>query len=1381
MDAPSYVLRSLLAIVIASAVAMPTLTSAAKKANQSGNAKSAHAAKPAADQRIVWPQLDLKPDDSPEEAVRFFLKKRLAPGMTSYPAAQVLAAYEDAKKLPLYSTMIGGRMAAPEGSLAAQSLTWTSLGPGNVGGRTRAFRFDPNTHTTIYAGGVAGGVWKSTDTGSSWTALGDAMANMAVTSLLVDPSNTSQIYAGTGEGYFNIDAVSGAGIFKSTDGGTTWNQLSSTNNSNFSFVNDLVFDPANSAHIYAATGNGLYRSLDSGSTWTLMINASAAHGCMKVVYRTDADTAVATCGTFNATDSATGIWYSANASVASPTWTHVVGASLSLPNLSLANMGRASVAIAPSSQTTMYALVSCYPGTGTCGTSNVFTYGLLAVLKSTDGGATWAAVYTNTFNTSVVANLLLTNPEAQLCQSASGYNQGWYDNTIAVDPTNPLRVFASGIEAFRSDDGGATWGTIAYWWLQGTTTDYEHADHHGIFFHPDYNGTTETRTYDTNDGGIFVSSNAATATRATTSTNVCPNLVSDLRGATWASLNNGYGVTQYYHGSAYPSGTQYIAGAQDNGTTRGTDGSPNAWTTISGGDGGFTAVDNTTSGSSTALYDEFTYISIQKSSNNGGSFGSFTTGISNTGCGQFINPFQIDPNNNLRLFTSNNVLWRVLNPSTSWTQASAAITGTSCSGGTDSGERFTNYAIKPGNSDVLIAGTDHGRICTLSGATSSTSATALSNCTQPAGTGAYISELAFDQNNTANAYASVSTFNVGHVWKSTNSGQTWTDISGSGANALPNSPTHSVAVSPADATGNTIYVGTEIGVFVTTDGGTNWSRENTGFANVITDHLAFNFVNPNWQLFAFTHGRGAFRATLPSSLLSSGTALGSAPNPSVFGQNVTLTATVSGSAATPTGTVTFKDGATTLQSGVALSSGVATYQTTAFSTGTHSTLSAIYSGDSTYSGSTGGASQTVSKANTSISISNDTPDPSVVGQSVSVSASVAVTSPGSGTPTGSITITGSNTTGCTINPLSNGSCSLTFTAQGAQTLNASYGGDTNFNGSSTSSSTSHTVNKASTSVSISNDTPDPSVVGQSVTVSASVAVTAPGAGTPTGSITITGSNTTGCTINPLSNGSCSLTFTAPGSQTLDASYSGDSNFNGSSTAASTSHTVNKANTTVSISNDTPDPSVVGQSVTVSASVAVTSPGAGTPTGSITITGSNTTGCTINPLSNGSCSLTFTAQGAQTLNASYSGDSNYNGSSTSSSTSHTVNKASTSVSISNDTPDPSVVGQSVTVSASVAVTSPGAGTPTGSITITGSNTTGCTINPLSNGSCSLTFTAQGAQTLNASYSGDTNFNGSSTSSSTSHTVNKASTRSRSATRRRIPPSSDRASPCPRPSP
>ena len=1044
------------------------------------------------------PPAPIDADDSPQEAQSYFLSKRLAPGMTGYPTERLLQAQRDALKLPLYSTPAHNFVSAPEGSLAAEALTWTALGPGNVGGRTRAFKFVPGSSTTIYAAGVAGGVWKSTNTGGSWSALGDAMANMAVTALLIDPSNTMVIYAGTGEGYFNSDRVQGAGIFKSIDGGVTWSQLSATNNSNFSFINDLVFDPGNSAIIYAATGNGLYRSIDSGTSWTQMINASNSNGCMKVVYRSDVDTAIASCGTFAPTATSNGIWQSTNASVASPTWTHVVGPTGSGATQTLANMGRISLAIAPSNQLIVYALIACRAATvNACGTNNAYNDGLLAVYQSTDGGATWSSKYTSTLSTTSVANadLLLTNPIfARFVPcfgsgSNSFLNQGWYDNVIAVDPLDSARVWVGGIDLWRSDDSGATWGVASYWWVTpGTDPEYVHADQHGIVFDPGFNGTTNAIVYATDDGGLWKSVDARAAV-GTNGTNTSANSLCDntVPAIAWTNLNNGYGVTQYYHGTVYPSGTQYFAGAQDNGTTRGTDGSPNAWTTILGGDGGWTAIDKNTSGSGTVLYAENTRISVSKSANNGGSFANAITGISGATCGLFINPFQMDPNNTQELFTSSNVLWRTSNAAVSWTQASAAVLGAACGG-----ETFSNYAIAPGNSDLLVAGTNQGHICRLVNATSSTSATSVQDCTQPAGSFTFVSEIAFDPNNATKVYAAVSTFGVGHVWKSVNFGQTWTNISGSGGNALPDSPTHTVAVSPLDP--NTIYAGTEIGVFVTTDGGTNWARENTGFANVITDHLVFSPTGGTGQtLYAFTHGRGVFRASVSGGLPASATVLGSAPGPSVFGQAVTLTATVSGGSGTPTGTADFYEGVSPLATGVALNgSGVATFITSTLSVGTHN-FTAQYSGSGTYNASAGNHSQTVNKAATTLSIA-DSPDPTLVGANVTITPTLNVTAPGAGTPTGTITVTGSNTTGCTIT-LPATSCPLSFSASGAQTIDASYGGDANFAASS-ATQIGHTVTPTvDLSISNSDNSPDAKLATQ---VTYTIVVSNAGPSTATG-------------------------------------------------------------------------------------------------------------------------------------------------------------------------------------------------------------------------------------------------------------------------------------------
>jgi uncharacterized repeat protein (TIGR01451 family) len=1155
--------------------------------------------------RLVAPKLPEAAEDDPDEAQRFFLSKRLAPGMTEYPVAQLLRAQRNAAKLPLYSTRANSMVVAPEGSLAAQSLTWTALGPGNVGGRTRAFVFAPGSSTTIYAAGVAGGVWKSTNTGASWTPLGDAMANLAVTALLIDPHNSNVIYAGTGEGFFNIDRVRGAGIFKSTDGGGTWTQLPATTTSDFWYVNDLAFKPGSSTLIYAATGDGLWQSGNSGTSWTRVIDATNSNGCMKVVYRSDTDTAVASCGTFAPTASSTGIWRSTNAGVAAPTWAHVVGPSGTTQTL--ANMGRISLAIAPSNQSVMYALIACSAVTSSdCGTGAEFDQGLLAVLQSTNGGASWTAKKTNTFTHTDDSNLLLTNPVIARCSicnacgagaSDSINSQGWYDNVIAVDPLDSTKVWVGGIDLWRSDNSGANWGVASYWWFSTSDTRYAHADHHAIVFDPAFNGSSNLTMYATNDGGLFKTTNARATVGTNSSTNntnsVCGS--SNLSSLSFSNLNNGYGVTQFYHGTVYPGGTQYFAGAQDNGTTRGTDGSPNGWTTILGGDGGFTAIDRNTSGGSTVLYAENTGISIAKSTNNGSTFSCATNGVvgcsspyAANDCGLFINPFQMDPANTQRLFTSGTRLWRTSNAGGTWTQASAAISGSSCPGG----ERFSNYAIAPGNSNLLVAGTTAGHICRLTNATSSTSGTALQNCTQPAGS-AYISEIAFDPNSSGTtAYATVSTFGAKHVWKSANQGATWSDVSGTGgANPLPDSPAHTVAVSPFNA--NTIYVGTEIGVFVTTDGGANWSRENTGFANVITDHLVISPTGATGQsIYAFTHGRGVFRAALSGSPIASTTTLGASPNPSVSGQSVTLTASVSGGAGTPTGSVTFLDGGSALASNVALNgSGIATFSTSALSVSSHN-LSATYSGSGAYLTSTGHFTQTVNKAGTTTSIIADTPDPSVTRQSVSVTATVTPIAPGSGTPTGTVTVSGSNTTGNCSFTLPAISCSISFTASGAQSISASYSGDGSFT-ASTSTSASHIVNKASTTLSIS-DAPDPTLVGANVTVTGSLNVTAPGAGTPTGSIGVTASNSSGCTIT-LPATSCVLSFTASGTQTIDASYGGDANYN-PATAAQIAHSVTPT-LDLSITN-TDDSPIAVSGGTVSYNIVVVNAGPGTASGAI---------------------------------------------------------------------------------------------------------------------------------------------------------------------------------------
>src|SRR5215217_258758 len=208
--------------------------------------------------------------DQPREAIEWYLQKRLPKGEKQLPIERYFEAKEKIKRMKRFSTakntnlppqgnandteevFDGGDGEFPNGtggggagdgsaSTSGALGTWQSLGPGNVGGRTRSLLIDPTDPNVMYAGAVAGGIWKTTNGGSSWLPLNDFLANIAVTCLAFDPSNSSTIYAGTGEGFLNADGVRGAGIFKTTDAGAHWTRLAATvSNTNFFFVNDLV-------------------------------------------------------------------------------------------------------------------------------------------------------------------------------------------------------------------------------------------------------------------------------------------------------------------------------------------------------------------------------------------------------------------------------------------------------------------------------------------------------------------------------------------------------------------------------------------------------------------------------------------------------------------------------------------------------------------------------------------------------------------------------------------------------------------------------------------------------------------------------------------------------------------------------------------------------------------------------------------------------------------------------------------------------------------------------------------------------------------------------------------------------------------------------------
>ncbi len=807
----------------------------------------------------------LKRFDQPGEADRYYADRRSPNGGAVSPS-QLFPAIQAVQAMPVHST--ADESAArnpyvqpttpaqgPDSSSASFTSvsgglggTWQHLGPGNIGGRTRGLVINPADPNIMWAAGVGGGVWKSTDGGNNWAPKGDLLQNIAVSSLIQDPRNPNVLYAGTGEGYFNIDAVRGAGIFKSVDAGETWNQLASTTTADFQYVQRMVITKGATQRIYAATRTGIFRSTDAGATFTKVFDSTAAgvvRGCMDMVIQTDRALAyvVAACGTsFGSPDPDSAIFRTLDSSGAQ-TWQKV---------FTMKNMARTSLALAPSNQNIVYALAASQE-------AGNYNLGLLGVFRSASSGASgsWTTQVLNT-DSRKLNTVLLSNPVyAFLATCGFGssnqfLNQGWYDNQIAVDPKDPNKVWSAGTDLFRSDDAGHNWNIASYWWFGPPPPDshYAHADNHVFAFDPRYDGVTNKTMFVGSDGGIFKTADA-TAPTNNASDAVCGD--ADYTNAiAWTNQNSQYEVTQFYDGAVFPNGNTFFGGTQDNGTPLGdTVSGPNNWQSILGGDGGYVAVDPS---NTLTLYAENTGKSFQRSDNGGATFATKLTGVGEAaGNFNFIAPFTMDPSNSQRLWYAGAFPWRTNNRGDLWVQAGAFF-----------GARIGSIAVSPSNPDHVVMGTSApGTIFRTSIATTATSATVWASSKPRNG---WVAWMAIDPNNDNNVYAVYSTFNngadIGHVFKSIDGGATWSNIDGSGATGIPDVPATAIAIDPANSL--RIYVGTDIGVFVTIDGGVTWNRENTGFANVPTESLKIVDVGGGVRyLYAFTHGRSAWRVLLP--------------------------------------------------------------------------------------------------------------------------------------------------------------------------------------------------------------------------------------------------------------------------------------------------------------------------------------------------------------------------------------------------------------------------------------------------------------------------------------------------------------------------------------
>lgn len=805
-------------------------------------------------QRALW-RLEHPKSDQPGEAIKWRLLRHkdergnirpdgLINAIRQREAMAAAAPAGEVAGMPAGRTRVLGGSTVP---LVAglNPAGWEWLGPGNIGGRTRALLIDRNTPTTFYAGAVGGGVWRSTNSGTSWQPLTGFSANLAANCIVADPLNPNTIYVGTGEGFFNADALRGAGIFVTTNGGTTWTQLPSTNNSNFNFVNRLAIS-ANGMTILAATGSGLFRSTNGGLAWTTPTGGVGVRMLDCDFHPTDSNRCI--CSTSGAR-----LWSSTDAGA---TFTAAQGLGSNTDGF----FERTESCYARQTPANIYCSIDRAGGT---------------IFRSTDNGLNFT-------------------------QRGTGSNylssQGWYDNIIwAGDPTNADRVLVGGIDIWRSTDGGATLTKISDWTRAPLSA---HADNHEIITPPAYNGTTNQELLVANDGGVY----RAGSVFDTVATNV-----------TWQELNNNYGVTQFYGGDGNATSGVYVGGTQDNGTNRFTPGA-NAtenWLMYIGGDGGFSAADQT---SPNFFYGEFQWLGLHRSSNGGASASFIAGGLPEAQPGQtnFISPFVLDPNVPTRLLAGAQRLWRSVDSraaSVVWNPIKAST-----------GSFISAIAVNPRNSDQIWVGHNNGDVFSTNDGTATNptwvkrDGTFLPN--------RYCERLAVDPRNGNTIYASFGGFSTGNIWKSTDAGSTWTDVSGN----LPAAPINGIAVHPTRA--NWLYVGTEVGVFGSETGGTTWSPTNEGPLNVAVDEVKFvgNF------LLAVTHGRGMYRINPNASTGGGGGSGGIVTVAYNAGtRTLTLNELVSGTAVKNTLSVSRRGNTLTVQSGAGTQLRDGTNTTTTFS------------------------------------------------------------------------------------------------------------------------------------------------------------------------------------------------------------------------------------------------------------------------------------------------------------------------------------------------------------------------------------------------------------------------------------------------------------------
>jgi len=738
-----------------------------------------------------------------------------------------------------------------EGYSSRNTDRWFSRGPRNLGGRTRALAIDINDENIILAGGVSGGMWRSSNGGTNWrrTTATTQLPNVSCVAQDTRSGNTSTWYYGTGELTGNSASggsapYRGDGIFKSTDNGVTWAQLEATADasaesftSKFQYVWNILVNPSN-GDVYAATYGAIYRSTDGGTSWTEVLNGGDA---------SYTDIGVTSTGVLYATISSTnalqrGVFRSTNGT----TWTDITPAALP------STYNRMNIAIAPSNESVVY-IFAATPASGVGETNNehsFFKYTYLSGNGSGSGG-TWVNRTSNLPSFGGVVGDL---------------NQANYNQFVKVKPDDENVVFIGSTNLYRSTDAFTTSSNTA--WVGGysprnNVSRYknQHPDQHSLVFLPSDPKTMIVG----HDGGLSkTTDNLATNAGGTDGTATLP--------IEWTDLNNGYYTTQAYAVAIDPNtieDNRILAGFQDNGKwSINSDIATADWSEeIGGGDGSFVAI---------VAGKDVRYISTQ----NGSVARVEGADIENpdnwdhvhpaAATGQlFINPFILDKNDQkIMYYPAGSYIWR--NNDVEAIETGWDFDGTNASSWT----RLSNTFISSGTmsaldvsksspANVLYYGTSNGQVYKLSNAQATNpTATNITGISFP--TGAYVSCITVDNTEADEVFVVFSNYGVISIWYSQNGGSSWTNVSGNleqNSDGTGNGPSvRWLAISNPPNGTKTYYAGTSTGLYSTTSlngTSTSWTQESANeIGNVVVTMVVAR--DTDGLVVAATHANGIY-------------------------------------------------------------------------------------------------------------------------------------------------------------------------------------------------------------------------------------------------------------------------------------------------------------------------------------------------------------------------------------------------------------------------------------------------------------------------------------------------------------------------------------------